>query len=141
MGLSRNGRCALLLFLLCSFGRATVRCVSAMRTAGRSLTRGRFTARRAALATPDPEFHDRQRKVSGYQPASTVSLPEASISRASYVLSCSTPSDTQSSRIRTREFVNTSLSIGKTSLLRRRSLPKQGKLPYISSIVPRLRDK
>ena len=71
-----------------------------------------------AKFTTDPEFLDRQRKVSGDRPMNTVSLPEAIISKASYVLSYSTPSDTQLSRIRTREFVSASLPTEKTSLLR-----------------------
>ena len=70
--------------------------------------------------TTDPEYLGRQRKVSKGQPTRSVSLPKANISEASRALSYSTLSDTQS-RIRGRRFVNTSLLIRKTSLLKRRS--------------------
>lgn len=64
----------------------------------------------------DPEYLGRQ-KVSKGQPPRTVSLPAASISEASHVLSHSTPSDAES-RIRAGEVTNASLQIGKISLLR-----------------------
>lgn len=70
--------------------------------------------------TTDPEYLGRQKKVSKGQPTRSVSLPKANISEASRAFSYSTLSDTQS-RIRGRRFVNTSLLIRKTSLLKRRS--------------------
>ena len=71
-----------------------------------------------AKFTTDPEYFVRQTKASEGQLVRTVSVPEASISKASCALSHFVPSDIQPSRIRTGKLLNASLPIGRISLLR-----------------------
>lgn len=66
----------------------------------------------------DPKFLGHKRNVSEDLSVRTVSLPGASIPKASDVFPCSTSSDMQPSRIQVMVFVNGSLLIGKTSLPR-----------------------